>query len=132
MTTRREFLGMSAAAGGVLLAGKGALLTERAGFGDVRAPAPMNILIFGGTGYIGPHLVRRAVERGHKVTIFSRGRKDGDLPPGVERLVGDRLINDTIPKGDLKSLEGRRFDAVIDDPASDPRWVRQSADLLRT
>jgi len=119
-------------ASGVLFASGGAVLAETAEPAARRAPAPMNLLIFGGTGYIGPHLVRRAVERGHKVTIFSRGRKDGDLPPGVERLVGDRLINDTIPKGDLKSLEGRRFDAVIDDPASDPRWVRQSADLLKT
>lgn len=98
----------------------------------VGAAAPMNILIFGGTGFIGPHLVRAAVARGHKVTIFSRGRHEGDdMPAGIERLVGDRLINDTIPQGNLKALEGRRFDAVIDDPASDPRWVRQSTALLK-
>ncbi|HEY2824267.1 MAG TPA: NAD-dependent epimerase/dehydratase family protein [Gemmatimonadales bacterium] len=92
----------------------------------------MKILIFGGTGFIGPHLVREAVSRGHKVSIFSRGRHDGGgLPDGVERLIGDRLINDAILQGDLKALEGRRFDAVIDDPAQDPRWVRQSATLLK-
>src|SRR6185436_15912999 len=127
MSTRRDFLKTGAAASGALLAGLPALAraAERAASA---APAQMNILIFGGTGYIGPHLVRHAVSRGHHVTIFSRGRRDGDLPAGVERLVGDRLINDTIPKGDLKSLEGRRFDAVIDDPATDPRWVRQSAE----
>ena len=91
----------------------------------------MNILIFGGTGFIGPHLVRHAISRGHKVTIFSRGRKDGDLPSSVERLIGDRTINDTIPQGNLKALEGRRFDAVIDDPATDPKWVTQSTALLK-
>lgn len=54
-------------------------------------------LILGGTGFIGPHTVRYAVERGHEVTIFTRGRADTDLPD-VERLVGDR-------NGDLAALD---------------------------
>ena len=64
-------------------------------------------LILGGTGFIGPHTVRYAVERGHEVTIFTRGRADADLPSEVERLVGDR-------GGDLTALEGRRCDVVFD------------------
>jgi 2'-hydroxyisoflavone reductase len=128
MPTRRDFLKTSAAAGGALWVGG---VPGLARIGVVDAAAPMKILIFGGTGFIGPHLVRQAVARGHTVTIFSRGRKDGDLPSVVERLVGDRTINDTIPQGDLGALKGRRFDAVIDDPATDPRWVRQSTELLR-
>jgi 2'-hydroxyisoflavone reductase len=135
MTTRRDFLRTSAAAGGALLAaGSPSLARAAEQFArDARdrIPAPMNILILGGTGFIGPHIVRRAVSRGHKVTIFTRGRKDGNLPEGVERLIGDRMINDTIPQGNLKSLEGRKWDAVIDDPASDPRWVKQSSELLK-
>ena len=91
----------------------------------------MKLLIFGGTGFIGPHLVRLAVARGHSVTILSRGRRDADLPSSVERLIGDRTINDTIPAGNLKALEGRKFDAVIDDPATDPRWVMQATALLK-
>jgi 2'-hydroxyisoflavone reductase len=128
MTTRRDFLKQSAAASGALYAGLPALTHAAA---RARAPKPMNILIFGGTGFIGPHLVREAMSRGHKVAIFSRGRRDGGLPDGVERLIGDRLINDTIPQGNLTALQGRRFDAVIDDPATDPRWVRQAATLLK-
>lgn len=135
MTTRREFLRTGAVAGSALLAGGAPALAraaERAGQRDAdHATAPMKILIFGGTGFIGPHLVRLAVSRGHSVTIFSRGRRDGDLPPSVERLVGDRMINDTIPEGNLKALAGRRFDAVIDDPATDPRWVTQATALLK-
>jgi len=135
MPTRRSFLKTSAAAGGAIFVAGSPALAQAAS--DLAVPkrdpaaAPLKILIFGGTGFIGPHLVRAAVARGHKVTIFSRGRRDGGLPPEVERLVGDRMINDTIPQGNLTSLEGRRFDVVIDDPATDPRWVRQSATMLR-
>ena len=91
----------------------------------------LNILVLGGTAYIGPHFVRHAVSRGHKVTIFTRGRRTADLPAGIERLIGDRMINDTIPQGNLRALEGRRWDVVVDDSGTDPRWVRQSAALLR-
>lgn len=133
MPTRRDFLRIGAIAGGASLAGGTAL--ARATQALAREPggrgAPMTVLILGGTGFIGPHLVRRLVERGHRVTIFTRGRRDGGLPPGVERLVGDRMINDTIPQGNLRALEGRRWDAVLDDSATDPRWVRQSTALLR-
>lgn len=134
MTTRRDFLRTGAVAGSALVAGAAPSLARaaeglaRAASG--RATAPLRILVFGGTGFIGPHLVRLAVSRGHSVTIFSRGRRDGDLPASVERLIGDRTINDTIPQGNLKALEGRRFDVVIDDPATDPKWVLQSTALL--
>ena len=134
MITRREFVRTGAAAGGAVLAGGTAAIARAAApasHPSVRGRAPLTVLILGGTGFIGPHIVRRLVERGHKVTTFTRGRRDGSLPPGVERLVGDRTINDTIPAGNLRALEGRRWDAVFDDSATDPRWVRQSAALLK-
>ena len=132
MTTRRDFLKTSAVASGLALSGGVPALARAAESALSPRVAPMRILVFGGTGYIGPHLVKALVARGHMVSIFSRGRHDGgDLPANIERLVGDRLINDTIPQGDLKALAGRRFDAVFDDPATDPRWVRQSATLLK-
>jgi 2'-hydroxyisoflavone reductase len=68
-------------------------------------------------------MVRYAVERGHEVTIFTRGRTEADIPD-VEQLIGDR--ND-----DLRSLEGREWDVVLDNNARDYRWVRLSADLLK-
>ncbi|MGQ0647706.1 MAG: NAD-dependent epimerase/dehydratase family protein [Gemmatimonadaceae bacterium] len=135
MLTRRDFLKTGAVAGGAVIAGGAAAVSrasEAAAHGITGASgAPMNILILGGTGFIGPHLVRQMVARGHKVTIFTRGRRDGNLPPGIERLVGDRMINDTIPQGNLRALDGRRWDAVFDDSATDPRWVRQSTALLK-
>jgi 2'-hydroxyisoflavone reductase len=117
MPSRRSFLRTS-----VSLAG-GALLARAAPAGGA-ASAPVRFLILGGTGFIGPHLVRHAVDRGHDVTIFTRGRRDADLPASVTRLVGDR-------NGQLQALEGGSWDVVVDDSATNPDWVRQSTTLLR-
>ena len=81
MTTRRQFLNTAAVASGSALVAQSALPDLAWG----ATPSPMNILILGGTGYIGPHLVRLAVSRGHKVTTFTRGRRKPELPPGVIR-----------------------------------------------
>ena len=83
----------------------------------------MTILILGGTGFIGPHMVRYALSRGHEVTLFNRGRTNPHLFPELDKLVGDR-------DGNLASLEGRRWDAVIDNSGYFPRLVRDSAELL--
>jgi 2'-hydroxyisoflavone reductase len=124
MPSRRDFLKTSAAVGGSVLVGATAPRFLSAATVE-RARAPMRILILGGTGFIGPHLVKHAVSRGHKVTIFTRGRRDAsDLPQEVERLTGDR-------DGQLGALEGKKWDAVFDDSATNPDWVRQSAALLK-
>ena len=86
-------------------------------------PAPRTILVLGGTGFIGPHLVSLAVARGHTVSIFTRGRRQAELPASVERLIGDR-------DGRLDALNGRRWDVVIDDSATNPDWVRASTERL--
>lgn len=138
-TDRREFLRLSAAAGGALglgldpLAGEAALRSPPAepATGGAAPPhpparAPLRMLILGGTGFIGPHMVRYAVERGHEVSIFTRGRSEADIPD-VEQLVGDR--ND-----DLSALRGRTWDVVMDNNAGTgraPWWVEGPATLLR-
>jgi 2'-hydroxyisoflavone reductase len=83
----------------------------------------MNILILGGTVFLGRHLVEVARARGHTVTLFNRGRHNPELFPEVERLRGDR-------GGDLQALEGRRWDAAIDTSGYIPRAVSASAGLL--
>ncbi len=121
--TRREFLQMTAAAAGALSVGlvPDARAVERS---VVQTDEQLTILILGGTGFIGPHIVRRALERGHTVTIFNRGRTNTHLFPEVEKLKGDR-------DNDLKALEGRSWDVAIDNSASIPRWVRQSTEVLK-
>ena len=69
MTTRRQFLNTAAVASGSALVAQSALPDLAWG----ATPSPMNILILGGTGYIGPHLVRLAVSRGHKVKDLHQG-----------------------------------------------------------
>lgn len=117
--TRREFVKTTMLASGALAVTSASSLAT-----ITRAEAPMRLLILGGTGFIGPHLVRQAISRGHHVTIFTRGRRDGELPDGVTRLVGDR-------NGQLDALADGRWDAVIDDSATNPEWVKQSTDLLK-
>lgn len=67
----------------------------------------MEILVLGGTVFLGRHVVAAALARGHTVTLFNRGLHNAELFPGLERLRGDR-------NGDVHALAGRRFDAVID------------------
>ena len=90
-----------------------------------RAATPLNILILGGTGFTGPHQVRYALARGHKLTLFNRGRRPQEWPAGVEELTGDRNT------GDLKALEGRTWDVCIDNPTSLPFWVRDAGQVLK-
>jgi 2'-hydroxyisoflavone reductase len=88
------------------------------------APRPLHILILGGTGFTGPHQVRYALARGHKVTLFNRGRRPKEWPASVEELTGDRDTRD------YAALKGRRFDVCIDNPTSVPFWVRDAAAVL--
>lgn len=83
----------------------------------------MNILILGGTVFLGRQLVETATARGHRVTLFNRGSR-ADLFPQVESLRGDRRV-------DLSALRGRRWDAVIDTCGYVPGVVRASAEALK-
>ena len=91
--------------------------------GAKASPGPRTILILGGTSFLGPHIVDAARARGHKLTLFNRGKTHPELFSDIEKLHGDR-------DGDLKSLEGRSWDVVIDTSGYVPRLVKASADLL--
>ena len=124
-TTRRDLLKFGA------LATAAAALPSIASSGTAPAPVgkaakPLNILILGGTGFTGPFQVNYALARGHKVTLFNRGKRPSPEWPGeVEQLHGDRNT------GDLKSLVGRKWDVCIDNPTSLPFWVRDAAKVLK-
>lgn len=88
-----------------------------------RRVAPKKLLILGGTGFIGPHMVQYALERGHEVTILTRGRSATKVE-GVEHIIADR-------EGDMGILSSRKWDAVLDNNARDYRWVARSTAALR-
>ncbi|MFO0105412.1 MAG: NAD-dependent epimerase/dehydratase family protein [Cyanobium sp.] len=67
----------------------------------------MDILVMGGTRFVGKPLVERLQAAGHALTLFTRGNKPAPL--GVEHLLGDRSTAEG-----LQQLEGRRFDVIVD------------------
>ncbi|HSK28538.1 MAG TPA: NAD(P)H-binding protein, partial [Candidatus Limnocylindria bacterium] len=54
-------------------------------------PAPIDILVTGGTGYIGRRLVPMLVARGHRVRVLTRPQSAGHVPDGATAVVGDAL-----------------------------------------
>jgi len=83
----------------------------------------MELLIIGGSRFVGRHLVSTALARNHQVTLFNRGKHTAGHEPHVETIQGDR-------NQDLAKLAGRRWDAVIDTCGFFPRSVAASAQLL--
>ncbi len=83
----------------------------------------MNLLIIGGTRFLGRHLVDSALARGHDVTLFNRGKTNPELFPQIETIIGDR-------EHDIEKLSGRTWDAVIDTCGYFPRIVRLAATSL--
>jgi hypothetical protein len=122
MTTRRDFL--KNAVTGALLGGLSPAVAEALTLEPRIAAALLRLLVLGGTGFIGPHLVRHAVSRGHHVSIFSRGRHDADLPASVERLIGDR-------NGQLQVLEGKRLPMFRRSARREPTLPPRSASSER-
>jgi 2'-hydroxyisoflavone reductase len=139
-TSRREFIGQSLIVMGAAVTG--------ASFGiSCSRASRRRILILGGTGFLGPKTVEVALARGHHVTIFNRGKREKFLPfpYQVEHLYGNRdpllpaddergpdkelLHPDATPKG-LEQLQGKTWDAVIDNSGYYPRMVKASAELL--
>ncbi|MCL4813391.1 MAG: NAD-dependent epimerase/dehydratase family protein [Vicinamibacteraceae bacterium] len=134
-TSRRDVLKLAAAGAVGLGLPPGAKHLAAAAASQTAQPAaaqpaaapvkPLRILILGGTGFTGPHQVRYALARGHKLTLFNRGRRPQEWPAEVEELTGDRNT------GDLKALEGREWDVCIDNPTSLPFWVRDAGQVLK-
>jgi nucleoside-diphosphate-sugar epimerase len=119
MIHRRDLLKSGAA---VLLAGASR---------GVRAqgPKPRRILILGGTGFIGPHIVHAALARGHQVSMLNRGQREPNQNAGdfakVEAIRGDR----SLPTA-YANLAGKRWDVVID-TAQDVSWTREAVAALK-
>lgn len=82
----------------------------------------MEILVIGGTRFVGRHFVKAALDAGHELTVFHRGETNPGLFDEVEEVFGDRTQ-------DLGELEGS-WDAVVDTCGYVPSAVEQSARVL--
>ncbi|MGI9005641.1 MAG: NAD-dependent epimerase/dehydratase family protein [Streptosporangiaceae bacterium] len=89
----------------------------------------MRILIAGGTRFVGRHITQAALDAGHEVTLFHRGRSGAQLFPQATHLTGDR-DGDVSAAAGLGALAGSSWDATIDVCAYFPRQVRTLAQAL--
>lgn len=91
-------------------------------------PKPLNILLLGGTSFLGPHQIAYALSRGHSITTFTRGKSKPtvhqDLMDKVTQLIGDR-------EDDLTALENGTWDVVIDNSGRKVEWTKKTAALLK-
>ncbi|KAA3632805.1 MAG: NAD-dependent epimerase/dehydratase family protein [Bacteroidetes bacterium] len=130
--SRREFISTSLKAGIALSAMGSPLLAQgTATQTDLlfpEKPHPLNILILGGTSFLGPQQIAYALQRGHSISIFTRGKTQPTVQKEVfkkvEHLVGDRENN-------LEALKGRKWDAVIDNSGRRVKWTKATAELLK-
>ncbi len=131
-SSRRQFLQTALTTSAVLPLSGGALLaacnTSSKIIPPVKKEGPLKILILGGTSFLGPHQIAYALQRGHQITTFTRGKTKPtvhrELFSQVEQLVGDRENN-------LTALEGKQWDAVIDNSGRKVAWTKATAELLK-
>ena len=76
----------------------------------------MEVLMIGGTKFFGKVIVRRLLERGDNVTIYSRGNSRPEFWDDVAHIQGDRNDHDDF----VGKLKDKKFDAVIDNVAYTP------------
>jgi len=86
----------------------------------------MKVLFMGGTGFIGPHMVRALLNAGHEVTLFNRGKSNPHLFPDLAKIKGDRLTDD------IKQVSGHEWDLIVDSSCYIPRAVDMLMDAVNT
>lgn len=84
----------------------------------------MNILVLGGTVWVGRTYAAHAVERGHRVTCLARG-ESGETAPGTELVRADRNRPDA-----YDDVRNRDWDAVLD-VTRQPGMARGAATALK-
>jgi len=70
----------------------------------------MQVLVIGGSRFIGLAIVQRLLQDGHRVTLLNRGRSPDPFGARVSRVVGDR----SDPQVLQRALGRREFDVAID------------------
>lgn len=82
-----------------------------------------NVLVLGGTSWLGGEIAKAAVAREHHVTCLARG-ESGDVPAGVTFVRADREDPDA-----YADVLDERWDCVFD-VSWQPRFVRRAVEAL--
>ncbi len=122
MPNRRQFIKNS------LIASAGLATACQATSVIPKTNKSLNILFMGGTGFLGPHTVKAAIDAGHKVTLFNRGKTKPTLYP--ELLASLPLIKGDRKTDDIKQLKDTKWDLVIDTSSYYPRVVNMLLDQV--
>jgi nucleoside-diphosphate-sugar epimerase len=83
----------------------------------------LDLLVLGGTSWLGGVVARRALERGHRVTCLARG-ESGDPPAGATWVRADRASSSAYDK-----VAEARWDAALD-VSWQPDFVRSALGRL--
>jgi len=88
----------------------------------------MNILVVGGTQFVGVHLVRNLIAAGHNVTVATRGLTADQFGDTVHRVVLERTDRQSI----RDALGNSRFEVVFDTQAYSSNEIKFLLDVIRT
>jgi nucleoside-diphosphate-sugar epimerase len=87
----------------------------------------MKVLVIGGTRFFGVHMVNSLLNKGHKITIATRGKAKDDFGDKVHRIIIER----TSPQSLAEALENQYFDVVCDNLAYCSNDVKFLLDSLK-
>ncbi len=88
----------------------------------------LNILVLGGTNFVGPAIVQDLLDKGHQVTLFNRGITNPHLFPELEKIRGNR--EDGLQG--YEQLKGKNWDVVIDVWPDNPNLVKEAIQMLKS
>lgn len=84
----------------------------------------MNVLVTGGTGFVGQYLCEELVERGHDVTALARTPDEESIPEGVKMALGDVTAYDSM----VGAFEGK--DAVVNLVSPSPLFIPKGGNKM--
>ena len=81
-----------------------------------------NVLVLGGTRFLGRHIVNELARDGARVVCFHRGRSNCELPSSVQERFGDRNV-------DLSAVDTQTWDAIVNVSGQEPQQLERSLQL---
>ena len=87
----------------------------------------MKILVLGGTRFFGIHMVKDLMDKGHDVTIATRGKTTDEFDDAVSRIIFERTDERSV----REAIGSSHYDVIVDKIAycsNDIKYVMDNAD----